>query len=69
VAGPYPLLFTDECIDGPIVQALTRRGWDVEHATEVFGGRTNDSHLFEHAAARGRVFVTTDQDHLATADE
>jgi hypothetical protein len=30
-------LFTDENVDGPIIEGLRLRGWDVQHATEELG--------------------------------
>ncbi len=60
-------LFTDENVDGPIIEGLRQRGWDVQHATEEFGEKTKDRPLFEHAAKIGRVFVSTDEDMLPLA--
>jgi hypothetical protein len=59
VPGPFPLL-TDEHISNSLVETLRHRGWDVVRAVDVFGQRTDDQILFEHAAAEGRVLVTTD---------
>jgi predicted nuclease of predicted toxin-antitoxin system len=66
VAGRFPL-FTDENIDGPIIQGLRHRGWDVQHAEEEFGEKTKDTPIFEHAAKQERVFVSTDHDILPIA--
>ena len=67
MAGRFPL-FTDENIDGPLVEALRREGWDVVRAIEIFGERTDDGVLFEWAASQGRVFVTTDDGVEAIAE-
>jgi hypothetical protein len=50
VAGRFSL-FTDENIDGRIIQALRQAGWDVEHAVEAFGQKTKDPNIFEHGLA------------------
>ena len=62
----FPLL-TDENVDGPVIEGLRKRGWDVMHATEEFGEKTRDAPLFEYAAQTGRVLVSTDDDMLAEA--
>jgi Domain of unknown function (DUF5615) len=67
VAGRFPL-FTDENVEGPLVEALRREGWDVVRAIDVFGERTDDEVLFEWAASQGRVFVTTDDAVEAVAE-
>jgi len=59
VAGRFAL-FVDEHVQGPLVNALKRQGWDVERAVDVFGQRTDDDVLFAYAAEKGRVFVTND---------
>lgn len=53
-------LFTDENVDGTLVEALRRAGWDVIRAVDLFGEKTDDGELFAWAAGSGRVFVTTD---------
>jgi len=60
-------LFTDENVDGPLIKALTARGWDVARAVDVFGERTDDEALFSYAAEHGRVFVTGDRPAEAVA--
>ena len=35
-------LFTDENVDGPLIKALSARGWDMVRAVDVFGERTED---------------------------
>jgi hypothetical protein len=67
VAGRFPL-FTDENVDGPLVEALRHHGWDVVRAIEIFGEKTDDTVLFEWAAAQGRAFVTTDDGIEALAE-
>ena len=59
MAGPFPLL-TDEHISKALIKTLRDRGWDVVRAVDVFGQRTDDQILFEYAAEKGRVLVTTD---------
>jgi predicted nuclease of predicted toxin-antitoxin system len=66
VVGRFPL-FTDENVDGPIIQGLRNRGWDIQHAVEEFGEKTKDTTIFEYAAKQGRVFVSTDHDILRIA--
>jgi hypothetical protein len=66
VAGRFPL-FTDENVDGPLIKALSARGWDVVRAVDVFGERTDDEVLFAYAAEHGRVFVTGDRPTEAIA--
>ena len=43
-------LFTDENVDGPVIRALSARGWDVVRAMDTFGERTDDEALFAYAA-------------------
>ena len=60
-------LFSDENVEGPLIKALTARGWDVVRAVDVFGERTNDEALFAWAAEHDRVFVTGDRPAEAIA--
>ena len=60
MAGRF-LLLTDNHVRQQLVEALTSRGWDVVRAIDVFPERTSDEVLFAHAAATGRVFVSTDE--------
>lgn len=62
----FPLL-TDENIDGPVVEGLRQRGWDLASVHEVFGQRSVDETIFAHAAEQGRVLVSTDKDCLRIA--
>jgi hypothetical protein len=66
VPGRFPRL-TDENISGHLIKALVSRGWDVQRAVDVFGGRTDDERLFTHAAEQGRIFVTCDRPAEAIA--
>lgn len=59
MAGRFPL-FSDACVNGILVAALIRRGWDVRRAIDAFPEGTKDPPLFERAAEEGRVFVTND---------
>ena len=56
--GRFPL-FTDENVDGPLIKALTARGWDVLRAVDVFGERTDDAVLFAYAAENARRSKTS----------
>ena len=60
MAGRFRLL-TDNHVRQQLVEALTSRGWDVVRAIDAFPERTSDEVLFAHAAATGRVFVSTDE--------
>ncbi|MCL4820600.1 MAG: DUF5615 family PIN-like protein [Vicinamibacteria bacterium] len=60
----FPLL-TDENVDGPIVSALSRAGWEVHRAVDAVGERSDDSELLALAARQGWVVATTDTDHLS----
>lgn len=62
----FPVL-TDENIDGPIVEGLRQRGWDVASTYEVFGQRSVDDTIFAYAAERSLVLVSTDKDCLRIA--
>lgn len=64
MAGVFPPLLTDENVDGPLIDGLRARGWDVVRSIDVVGKSAQDTRIFEHAAHEGRVLVTGDQDHL-----
>jgi len=66
VAGRFAL-FTDACVDGHVVEALARRGWDVMRAIDVSPEGTKDPVVFARAAQEGRVFVTNDGPLIAIA--
>lgn len=68
MAAGFPL-FTDENVDGDIIEGLRNRGWDVEHAQKAFGQKTKDTPIFEYAAKQRRVFVSTDHDILPIASK
>jgi predicted nuclease of predicted toxin-antitoxin system len=63
----FPLL-TDEHIPDALVEGLRARGWDVVRAVDVFGQKTDDDIIFEHAAREGRVIITTDNDFETIAE-
>jgi hypothetical protein len=63
VAGRFPL-YTDTDVDGRVVSALVRAGWDVQRGIDAHPERTSDSVHFEHAATAGRVLVSNDSDML-----
>ncbi len=64
-----PLLYADENVDGAIVRALHRLGWDVVRAIEQHAMGTSDDVHFASAAAFGRVMLTRDRDMLVIAAE
>ena len=66
MAGRFRLL-TDVHVDGPLIKALSLRGWDVVRAVDAGLGETPDDLLFEYAAREGRVLVTNDKAIQATA--
>lgn len=68
MAGRFPL-FTDENIEGALVEALSKRGWDIVRAVDVFDPGTADDVLFAYASRQGRVFVTTDDDFDAIGSD
>ena len=68
MAGRFRI-YTDADINGPVVTALKRRGWDVLRAVDAYPEKTPDVVHFERAAAEGRVFVTNDRRLEAIAHE
>jgi Domain of unknown function (DUF5615) len=66
VAGRFPL-YTDADIQGPVIRALRKAGWDVLRAVDAFPERTIDSVHFERAVELGRVIVTNDEGHRQRA--
>ena len=68
MAGRFPL-FTDAHIQQSIVEGLSRRGWDVERAIDVFPERTRDPVLLDYVVMSGRVFVTNDSGIIQTVNE
>ncbi len=61
------LIYADENVDGRLVAALRRLGWDVVRALDLFPPATDDHVHFAAAAARGRAILTQDQDMLVLA--
>jgi hypothetical protein len=68
VPGRFPL-YRDADIQGPVVKALIRNGWDVVRAIDVFAEGTKDRPHFEDAATQGRVLVANDEDQEEIAIE
>lgn len=64
--GRFPL-YTDEDVDGDLIELLRRRGWDLVRAVERYPQGTQDPVHFEQAAKEGRVLITNDQPSLDTA--
>jgi hypothetical protein len=60
VFGRFPL-YTDADVQGPVVTALKKAGWDVVRAIDAFPEKTNDPVHFERAVELGRVLVTNDE--------
>jgi hypothetical protein len=65
VAG-FPLL-TDNHVRQPVIKALRARGWNVVRAVDVLGEENSDEELLAWAAAKGRVFLTSDDGIHAAA--
>lgn len=61
MAGRFAL-YTDADVHGPLVEALSSRGWDVLRAVDPFPEGTDDVVHFERAAQLGRVMVSNDRD-------
>ena len=59
-------LFTDANVDGRLIRGLRQSGWEIERAVDNFPQDENDDVLFEHAAKENLVFVTNDEDLLAS---
>jgi hypothetical protein len=59
VAGRFPLL-SDACVNGHLVDALIRHGWDLVRAIDLYPERTPDPVVFAGAAQERRVFVSND---------
>lgn len=60
MAAPAALL--DECLDLALVDALTRRGFDVTSLLVVGPRGASDAHVLERAAGLGRVLITQNTD-------
>lgn len=50
----------DACVNGHLIEALQKLGWDIVRAIDVYPEGTSDPVVFAHAAQEGRVFVTND---------
>ena len=61
MAGRFPL-YTDADVNGPVVEALKGRRWDVVRAIDTFPEGTDDGVHFAYAAREGRVMVANDID-------
>ena len=66
MAGRFPL-YTDADIQGPVIKALKRAGWDLVRAIEAFPEKAKDPVHFECAVELGRVLVTNDEGHRQRA--
>ena len=63
---PRFALFTDANVDGRLIRALVQRGWEVNRSVDTFVQDEDDDVIFEHAAKEKLVFVTNDEDLLAS---
>ena len=68
MAGRFPL-YTDNDVDGDLVKALRRTGWDLVRGVDTLPEDALDPKHFETAAELGRVFVTNDQPSIETAHQ
>ena len=66
MAGRFPL-YTDADVNGDLVKALRRTGWDLVRAMDLYPERTDDIVHFTRAAEMGRVLVACDRDQLEIA--
>ena len=60
-------LYTDNDVDGDLVKALRRAGWDVVRGVDTLPEDALDPNHFGKAAELGRVFVTNDQPAVVVA--
>jgi hypothetical protein len=67
VAGRFRL-YTDACVDGPVVEAFTRARWDVHRGVDAFPEGTDDPVHFARAVQEGRVLVSNDIDMKLLAE-
>ena len=63
---PRFALFADANVDGRLVRALLHRGWEVKRTVDTFAEDEDDDVILEHAAKESLVFVTNDEDLLAS---
>ena len=68
MAGRFPL-YTDNDVDGDLVKALRRAGWDIARGVDSLPEDALDPEHFEKAAELGRVLVTNDQPFVDTAHQ
>jgi hypothetical protein len=66
VTGRFSL-YTDADVNGDLVKALRRAGWDVVRAMNLYPEGTDDIVHFTRAAQMGRVLVACDRDQLGIA--
>lgn len=62
------LLYTDECVRGPIIRGLRRRGIDVLTAVEDGMDNTPDPLVLDRATELGRLLYAEDRDMLREAE-
>lgn len=67
MAGRFRL-YTDACVDGPVVEALARARWDVLRGVDAFPEGTDDPVHFARAAQEGHVLVSNDIDMKLLAE-
>ncbi len=67
MAGRFPL-YSDTDVDGRVVKALVRSGWDLERGIDAHPERTRDRVHFEHAVRTNRVLVSNDVDMKLLAE-
>jgi Domain of unknown function (DUF5615) len=63
---PLPL-YADENIEGALIRALGKMGWDVLRGIDVHPAGTTDEIHFAEAASLRRVMLSHDSDMLAIA--
>ena len=60
MAGRFRLL-ADEHFPTATIKALAQAGWEVLRVVDVLGQATPDEAVFDHAADKGLVIVTSDE--------
>lgn len=63
----HPSLYADENVEGALVRALRRMGWDVVRGVDVHPPGTIDEVHFEEAASLRRILLSHDTDMLSIA--
>jgi hypothetical protein len=61
---PAPPVYSDECVDRPVVEALRQRGFDVLTALEAGRGEDPDDAQLAHATSLGRVLLSYNRTHF-----